>query len=139
MPEVDSHAEAQQNEKFVCEICSFTRDTKNMLDRHMESHGEEEEEDGSHLCRLCPYQNVNMDQLKDHIARVHESKTSCNKCNETFQNVTELNIHMENHGEEEEENSNHLCRLCPYQTTNIDQLEDHIAEVTLWLKTHLLP
>ena len=50
---------------------------------------------------------------------------TCPICNYTRRTESQMRKHMEVH-DENDEDSQHLCSLCPFQTNNIDQLNHHV-------------
>ena len=83
--------------RYECPICGYTRNTKSQIQKHMDTHDEEEEDI---RCQECPYQTNNKDQLMEHIKRTHTKNNhatfKCNMCDLNFRNQREVNTHNKN-------------------------------------------
>ena len=106
-PENHQHPEEESNilpgkwervvSRFECPICGYTRNTKSQIEKHMNTHDEEEEDS---RCQECSYQTNNRDQLSEHIAKANKQANQatfkCTPCQLDFRNQREMNIHNRN-------------------------------------------
>ena len=86
-----------QNNRFQCEICGFTRNYQSQIMKHMKIH-DMNEEDCSFNCKVCSYQSKNRDQLTEHIKMTNKTEPTCRTCNKSCSSKEELDNHIfENH------------------------------------------
>ena len=71
-------------------------------------------DDGSFLCSVCPYQTISREQLLKHIAASH-AKHTCNTCNITCNSKTELNTHIVNSHKSHKPCRNYATGSCEHE------------------------
>ena len=71
----------------------------------------------------CSYSNTIISELEDHVRKHKNFLETCGLCEHTADNVTDLNLHINEHHNGE----NMFCEHCTATATNLDGLKEHIA------------
>ena len=85
----------------------------NQIENHMKTH-DDDIDDGSFLCSVCPYQTISREQLLKHISASH-AKHICNTCNITCNSKTELKTHIVNSHKSHKPCRNYARGLCEHE------------------------
>ena len=66
-----SHWKVNGN-RIKCQICGYTRNNKNQMDKHMSERHGKDEENSSYNCRDCSFQTIKRDHLVNHLKETHD-------------------------------------------------------------------
>ena len=115
-----SHGERK---RIQCRLCDSSFTENSTLWNHMKrKHKNKPKEQ-------CPICKISVLNFRQHIRRVHKSEQkvfSCNTCQETFTNNSNLKRHMETHKPRGKRNL-FLCSMCDKSLTSKVSLQSHIA------------
>ena len=106
--------------KFICENCEKEFSNRCELFKHMNEHITEKAD-------IVTQEHQRPDEESNSTSGAWEragSRFECPICGYTRNTKSQIEKHMHTHDEEEEE---HSCQECSYQTNNIDQLHEHVA------------
>ena len=99
--EEEWHQEERHGNRFRCQTCGYTRNTRSQLNKHIRECHEENNDNSAApqnglTCQDCSYQTISRDQLIEHIERTHTQNIStfkCDICKLNFRSQKEINIH----------------------------------------------
>lgn len=125
----NSHAKRVHGhgEQHLCPLCGKTFMTKTAVRSHMQYH-----KDKKYQCHVCRIKMADLDKMKEHIVRVHESKPqktdgkfNCEECGKGFARKDTLDDHVRVHHTKETRRV-WSCDTCEMRFTRQGYLEQHL-------------
>ncbi|XP_067128626.1 zinc finger protein 182-like [Centruroides vittatus] len=127
-----STSDKEKTEK--CKICNETFENRSVLEVHMKTHVMETK---PFLCQLCGFEGTDEDDLKQHkwahVVKeyrqnmdlpedINLQKLQCNICENIFDSIKQLKIHMKSHSGEYP----YKCNMCQKMFKEKTDLENHL-------------
>ena len=123
--------ENAQNKKYSCDVCEFRTNYRSSLLRHVNStHGKIKRGKSIFTCsatRRCKYKTTNSNQLRRHMATVHDKVYSCQHCEFKTNNKKILEKHkiQQHRGKSR---AIHSCGVCKLAFTTRENFQQHLDE-----------
>ena len=109
---------------FICPICNIARQSENKIRNHMQVHDKKDE-------GLTDVPETNEEQNTQNKSESQWTiqggqRIECPICGLTRNNKNQMEKHMKNHDDDEEDGMFTCTEECQYQTMNRDQLIEHL-------------
>ena len=126
---MDDQSMEDEDILFTCKICSKAFKKKKYLQQHLNTHMVKRK------CGYCDKTYGKLQDLRVHERRIHKirepSKTSgspCDLCGKIFKTQKYVKMHKRRIHKESAGNSVFICRHCPSEFLNYEQLFAHVVE-----------
>jgi len=134
------HEKTQDDDKYYCDLCSFTGIDNRALLLHKKSHQENDEASGSNAKnskttptepkrkrgKRCSVRKAELKLIKEFVNDEGKKAYQCRYCDKVLLNKYNMAAHETNHTGD----LRMKCNLCPYQTNKRIHLERHLAKHT---------
>lgn len=124
------HSFLHQSERYGCDVCTQTFRRPDLLNQHKrKEHEAPDPEARQFVCQFCGLKVKSQKSLDRHCISLHNVKSECDLCQQTFESPKELKEHrkVEHKVKHEQEKAAHLaCETCGRMFNSKWKLKEHL-------------